>query len=147
MTRTRRSPNLTPQRVDAVVELIRGWEGRLTWPALVKAVGKKMHSTYTRQALFNQERIRVAYDTYRASNNTGTAGSGRPVSAALRAAQERNKRLEQELAEARARENLLLEQFVRWAYNAAIRGLTEDFLNQPLPPTNRHGNRVAKPQK
>lgn len=42
--------------------------------------------------------------------------------------------------ELRNREALLLEQFVRWAYNAASRGLTEDFLNRPLPPTNRTGN-------
>ena len=38
---------------------------------------------------------------------------------------------------------LLMEQFVRWAYNASTRGLTEDFLNQALPPTNRHGNPVS----
>ena len=144
MTRSRRSPNLTPQRVDTVVELIRGWEGRLTWPALVTAVAKKTRYTYTRQALFNQERIRIAYDTHRASNASGPANSGRPVSAALRTALERNKRLERELAEAKARETLLLEQFVRWAYNAGVRGLTEEFLNRPLPPTNRLGNRGSR---
>lgn len=39
---------------------------------------------------------------------------------------------------------VLLEQFVRWAYNAGTRGLTEDFLNQPLPPPNRLGNRQSR---
>jgi hypothetical protein len=146
MTRVRRSPNLTPQRIESVVEVIRSWEGRLTSPALIKAVEKKMHCTYTRQALFNQELIRVAYETYRASNANATSG-GRPVSAALRAALGRVKRLEVELAELKTRENLLLEQFVRWAYNASTRGLSGDFLNQPLPPTNRLGNRVDKLRK
>ncbi|WP_250508122.1 hypothetical protein [Caballeronia sp. GAFFF3] len=141
MSRARRSPNLTPQRIEFVTEVIRGWEGRLTWPALIEAVEKEMHCRYTRQALFNQELIRVAYETYRA-NNTAPTGGGRPVSAALRAALDRVTRLELELAEVKTRENLLLEQFVRWAYNASTRGLSGAFLNQPLPPTNRLGNRV-----
>lgn len=144
MSRARRSPNLTPQRIESVIEVIRGWEGRLTWPALIKAVEKKMHCTYTRQALFNQELIRVAYETYRA-NNTATIGGGRPVSAALRAALDRVTRLELELAEVKTREHLLLDQFVRWAYNASTRGLSGAFLDQPLPPTNRLGNRADKP--
>lgn len=141
---TNRSPNLTPDRIDAVVEIIRGWDGRLTWPALIKAVAKKLYATYTRQALYKQERIRVAYEAYRETND-GTPGA-RPVPAALKASMERVQRLEQENAELKKREALLLEQFVRWAYNAASRGLSEDFLNQALPPTNRHGNSVSRRQ-
>jgi hypothetical protein len=106
-------------------------------------VPNQMHCTYTRQALFNQDLIRVAYETYRASNTNATSG-GRPVSAALGSALDRVNRLEVELGEAKARENLLLEQFVRWAYKASTRGLSGDFLNQPLPPTNQRGNRVNK---
>ncbi|MDR5762967.1 hypothetical protein [Caballeronia sp. LZ035] len=106
-----------------MIEVIRGWEGRLTWPSLIKAVVKKMHCTYTRQALFNQELIRVAYESYRA-NNTVTTGTGPPVSAALQAALDRVTRLELELAEVKTREILLLEQFVRWASNASTRGLS-----------------------
>jgi hypothetical protein len=142
----RHSPNLTPDRVDSIIEIIRAWDGRLTWPALIKAVAGKMRATYTRQALYNQERIRVAYETYRATSNASGI-DGRPVPAALKASMERVQRLELENAELRKREALLLEQFVRWAYNAASRGLSEDFLNQPLPPTNRHGNRVSSPRK
>lgn len=142
----RRSPNLTTDRIDFIIDIIRGWDGRLTWPALIQAVAKQLRATYTRQALYNHERIRVAYETYRASSNArGT--DDRPVSAALKASMERVQRLTLENAELRKREALLLEQFVRWAYNAASRGLSEDFLNQPLPPTNRHGNRVAGTMK
>ena len=76
---TRRSPNLTSDRIDLVVDIIRGWDGRLTWPALIQAIAKRMRATYTRQALYNQERIRIAYETYRASSNASGI-SGRPVS-------------------------------------------------------------------
>ena len=142
----KRSPNLTADRVDLIVDVIRGWDGRLTWPALIQAIAKRMRATYTRQALYNQERIRVAYETYRASSNASGI-DGRPVSAALKVSMQRVQRLELENAELRKREALLLEQFVCWAYNAASRGLSEDLLNRPLPPTNRRGNRVTMFQK
>lgn len=142
----KRSPNLTAERIELIVGIIRGWDGRLTWPGLIKAVSGKMRATYTRQALFNQERIRVAYDTYRASSNASGI-DGRPVPAALKASMARVQRLELENAELRKREALLLEQFVRWSYNAASRGLSEDFLHQPLPPTNRHGNHISRRRK
>lgn len=141
---THRAPNLTPERIDAIIEIIRGWEGRLTWPALIQAIGKRMRATYTRQALHKRERIRVAYETYRARQSNGSCG--RPLPAAVKACMERVDRLEQENAELKQRETLLLEQFVRWAYNAAARGLSEDFLNQPLPPTNRQGNPKSRQQ-
>lgn len=139
---TRRSPNLTPERIAVIVEIIRTWDGRLTWPALVSEIFKKTNATYTRQALYKHESIRVAYETYR--ENGSDSEQGRPVPAALKASAERVKRLEMENAELRKREALLMEQFVRWAYNASTRGLTENFLNQALPPTNRHGNTVAR---
>lgn len=138
---TRRSPNLTPEKIAAIVEIIRTWDGRLTWSGLVSEISKRTNATYTRQALYKHESIRIAYETYRETGSD--KAEGRPVSAALKASTERVKRLEMENAELRKREALLIEQFVRWAYNASMRGLTEDFLNQAMPPTNRHGNSVA----
>lgn len=139
---SRRSPNLTPAKIDVIVEIIRGWDGRLTWPALVLAVSSKTHATYTRQALFKHERVRISFEAYRAKRTED--GTRRPVSAALQASNDRVQRLETENAELRKKESLLLEQFIRWAYNASTRGLTEEFLNQSLPPTNRRGNRVGR---
>lgn len=138
---TRRSPNLTPEKIAMVVEIIRTWDGRLTWPGLVSKIFNKTNATYTRQALYKHEPIRIAYETYR--DNSSATEQGRPVPAALKASADRVKRIEIENAELRKREALLMEQFVRWAYNASTRGLTEDFLNQALPPTNRHGNRAS----
>lgn len=139
---TRRSPNLTPEKIATIVEIVRTWDGRLTWPGLVNEIFKKMNATYTRQALYKHESIRVAYEAYR--ENISDTEPGRPVSAALNASIERVKRLEMENAELKKREALLMEQFVRWAYNASTRGLTENFLNEALPPTNRNGNKVSR---
>lgn len=140
----RRSPNLTPTRVDAIVTLVRGWHGRLTWPALIKAAEERFGCTYTRQALFKHDRIRVAYETYREAAQRATPGKpGGQMSGALRASMDRIYRLQQENAELRKREMLLLEQFHRWAYHASSRGLTQEFLDRPLPPLNRRGNRTS----
>ena len=131
-----RSPNLSPDRLSIIVEIVRGWDGRLTWPALIDAVATRLGATYTRQALHNRAEIRAAYDAYRAIGQRHVAVS-RELSPALRACVERNQRLELANAELRNREALLLEQFVRWAYNASTRGLTAEFLDQPLPRANR----------
>jgi hypothetical protein len=140
----RRSPNLTPARIEAIVTMVRAWEGRLTWPALIQAAEERFGCAYTRQALFKHAPIRVAYDVYRSAAPASARGKlNRPVSAALQAAMDRVHRLQQENAELRTREMLLLEQFHRWAYHASSRGLTQDFLDQPLPPLNRRGNRVS----
>jgi hypothetical protein len=139
---THRSPNLTPEKIAVIVEIIRTWDGRLTWPGLVNEISRKMNATYTRQALYKHESIRVAYEVYR--ENSSDTDPGRPFSGALNASTERVKRLEMENAELKKREALLMEQFVRWAYNASTRGLTENFLNQALPPTNRNGNKASR---
>ncbi len=55
----------------------------------------------------------------------------------LQAAADRIARLEGENQRLRMENERLLEQFVRWAYNAFSRGLNEQFLSRPLPPTNR----------
>lgn len=137
----RRSPNLIPERVDAIIEMIRAWEGRLTWPALIASIAAKFRASYTRQALFKHDRIRIAYETHRSSpNRLSGNGNLRPASAPLKAALERLQRLERENAELKKREQALLEQFHRWAYHASTRGLTEEFLDRPLPTLNRRGN-------
>jgi len=141
---TRRSPNLTPARIDVIVGIIRDWEGRLTWNSLIATIMAKSHVSYTRQSLHKHHAIRIAYETHRARQALSAGASERPISASLKASSERVARLESEIAELKIRESLLVEQFVRWAYNASTRGLSEDFLNQPLPATNRHGNAVSR---
>lgn len=46
-------------------------------------------------------------------------------------------RLEAENQRLEAENQQLLEQFVVWEYNAHVRGLTKEYLSQPLPHINR----------
>jgi hypothetical protein len=48
-----------------------------------------------------------------------------------------NARRDAEIDRLKAENARLLEQFVRWAYNANNRGVSEEVLNRPLPAVNR----------
>jgi integrase len=60
-----------------------------------------------------------------------------------------NARLEAETARLKTENTRLLEQFVRWSYNANNRGVGEEVLNRPLPAVNRDSSfrrpALAKP--
>ncbi|KPX71630.1 hypothetical protein ALQ89_04899 [Pseudomonas amygdali pv. tabaci] len=50
---------------------------------------------------------------------------------------ERLERLAAENARLQAENGHLLEQFVTWAYNAYLKGLSKEYLNTPLPRIDR----------
>ncbi len=133
----KRAKNLTDADIKQIVEILDGWSGKLTWELLIDAIELRMHNRYTRQALHKHERIRHAFDLQKKS----WAGNGgeirRVTSPELRVALEQIARLEAENRRLESENERLLEQFVRWAYNAHTRGLDHEFLNRPLPPVNR----------
>lgn len=131
-----RSRNLTPSAIEQVVSILDGWSGRLTWDLLIVVVSRHSRSTYTRQTLHKHERIRHAF-TLRKQALTASPALKKASSPELQAAAGRIARLEGENQRLRMENDHLLEQFVRWAYNAYSRGLDEQFLSRPLPTTNR----------
>ena len=133
----RRGKNLTDDAIEQIVRLLDGWEGKLTWEALIEAIVTRLHCKYTRQALHKHERIRAAYALRKESlagqkDAAVSRGSGPLADAMARIA-----RLEAENQRLEAENQRLLEQFVVWAYNAHTRGLDKEFLSQPLPRVNR----------
>jgi hypothetical protein len=132
-----RAKNLGDAEIKQIVEILDGWSGKLTWELLIDAIELRMHNRYTRQALHKHERIHHAFDLQK-KNLSGKAGEIKHVaSPELQAALERIARLEGENRRLESENQRLLEQFVRWAYNAHTRGLDHDFLNRSLPPVNR----------
>ncbi|MPR10988.1 hypothetical protein [Microvirga tunisiensis] len=138
----RRAPNLTEARIDQIVEIVRGIDGRRTWPALIAAVHKAVGATYTRQGLFKHEKIRIAMGVERASSQRGAQKTPRPKSKELKATLDRLERAEHENAELTILLERMRAKFVRWAYNASLRGITEAQLDEPLPPIDRNRNRL-----
>ncbi|RJG12188.1 hypothetical protein D3879_02380 [Pseudomonas cavernicola] len=136
-----RAKNLTDADIEVIVKVLDGWEGKLTWELLIEAIESRVYLRYTRQALFNHERIRLAFQRYK-GRPSGEAEVAEHQDKALSKTVvwkklERLKRLEAENARLLEENNRLLEQFVVWAYNAHLRGLDEASLSRPLPRVGR----------
>lgn len=135
--------NLGDNSIKQIVEILDGWSGKLTWVLLIDAIELRMCNRYTRQALYKHERIRHAFDSQKKNLSGTTNNVKRVASPELQVALERIARLESENKRLESENEHLLEQFVCWAYNAHVRGLDKEYLNQPLPPVNR-GRTIGK---
>lgn len=133
-----RAPNLNDESIAAIVDILDGWNGRLSWDALIEEIVRRTRARYTRQALDKHSRIKAAFAVRKRAL---VEAQGERKSAAdspeLEATLQRIARLEGENTRLIAENQNLLEQFARWAYNAHTRGLDHAFLSRPLPPVNR----------
>jgi hypothetical protein len=138
----RRAKNLDDEAIKSIAEMLDGWDGVLSWQALIEQIQARLQSKYTRQALHRHERIRLAFE--RTKERLATPGKeSRAPNDLVRVPAARISRLEAENDRLQQENDRLLEQFVRWAYNAHTRGLDEAFLNRPLPPVDRRPSRRA----
>ncbi|WP_421178219.1 hypothetical protein [Aeromonas jandaei] len=150
---THRSKNLTDDIIYKIVKLLDCWNGKLTWDTLLDTIALRLHQRYTRQTLHKHERIRAAYSQRKeALSNRSNKAVIPQVGCKLDDDIIRKiGRLEAENQRLKAENQQLLEQFVVWAYNAHVRGLTKEYLSQPLPHVNRDqtllGSHIKTPQK
>jgi len=136
--RHRRSRNLDDGAISEIVGIVDGCTGPLSWNSLIEAIDERTRVRYTRQALNNHERIKLAFclrrKTLKATRGLLRVDKATPEHAALLQV---NARREAEIERLKAENARLLEQFVRWSYNANNRGIGEEVLNRPLPAVNR----------
>jgi predicted nuclease with TOPRIM domain len=131
---------MTDERIKQIVQIIDDWKGPLTWQLLVDEVEKYLGVKYSRQTLYKYTRIKNAYQDRKA---TTQENEGVPVEMGTKTAQrsaETIKALRRKVERLEKENDQLLEQFVRWAYNARSAThapLTEDDLNKPLPDVDR----------
>lgn len=134
----RRGKNLGDPEIAAIVSILDGWSGKLTWEGLIDAIERRRMGRYTRQTLHKHVRIRQAFCLRKESlAQQSVATTAPPASPELQAVMQRVARLEAENTRLAAENQRLLEQFVCWAYNAHTRGLDEAFLSRPLPAVHR----------
>jgi hypothetical protein len=133
---------LTPQDVENIVDLLTKWKGKLTWGQLVDKVTAMLGRSYTRQALNDHQQVKrafqVAKDRVRSRGPKSKNVDAADLPPELAAALQRIENQRAEIATLKAERNALLEKFATWLYNARNRSLTEDDLNRPLPPIERH---------
>lgn len=139
-----RAPNLDDATIELIVQILDGWSGKLSWQLFIEAITAQLHKTYARQTLNNHERIRAGFVARKKELTGQERKSKDSKSPELQLAAQRIENLEVEIARLNRENNMLLEQFVRWTYNASTRQLDLDFLNKPLPIINRDKTRELK---
>jgi len=122
--------------IEATINIINSWkDDKLTWEGICLAseaiVGKKP----TRQSLNNNKLIKEAYN----AKKKGLKVHGPRVSlpSSLNAAAERINKMQGEIDALKMKNSALLEQFVKWQYNAYKYGVKEYQLNESLPRIDR----------
>ncbi len=135
--KAQRSKNLNDQLIREIVEILDGWSEGLTWDGLVDAIYRRLGQRYTRQTLHKHERIKQAFSARKTALTNGMAGVRKVTDPVLQLTLDRLARVEAENERLKRENAALLEQFVRWTYNAGLKGLTLDVLNLPLPAVNR----------
>lgn len=137
--------NMTDQDVEEVCKILDGWHGeKLTWEGLVKAIELRFDKTWSRQALDRHPRIKSAFTLKKRMGQKSPPASeeDKKIPVELRKALESIERLESENARLKMENEQLLEQFVRWSYNAAAaKGLTREVLDKPLTKIDRGSTR------
>lgn len=136
--KVKRSKNLDDRVIGKIVEILDGWSGPLSWVTLVATVEERIGLHYTRQTLDKHERIKLAFASRKKAIAQGRQHELKIIDdPTLQAALDRITRLEAENNRLKAENANLLEQFVRWAHNAYIKGIGSEELNRPLPAVNR----------
>lgn len=135
----RRAKNIDDCAIQQIVGVLDGWAAKLSWDLLVDEIEKRLGIRYTRQALDKHTRIKIAYQSakQRVSRTPRPEYHKKLACQELVPIMERLERLAAENARLRAENGHLLEQFVTWAYNAHLKGLTKEYLNTPLPRVDR----------
>lgn len=142
----RRARNLDDHAIEHIVGVLDGWAGKLSWDLLIEAIEKRLAVRYTRQALDKHARIKSAYQVAktRLSKVPGSELRQKLSTVEVGAFTERLKRLEAENARLKVENESLLEQFVTWAYNAYLKGMTKEYLSTPLPRVDRELTKLAR---
>lgn len=127
--------HLRDRDIERIVELLDGWQGKLTWEGLCEACEPVIGTRPTRQTLAKYPRVKDAYHQCKErlkNEKREITGSG-----TLEQASQRIARLENENERLKMENQNLLEQFAIWQYNAYLHGLTDVDLNKPLPSIDR----------
>lgn len=128
--------HLRPTDINAIVEMIGGWATeKLTWEGICDASERIIGSKPTRQTLNAHATIKEAYNAKKSGLKVHGPRTAMPSSLAIAA--QRIARLQSENDALRSRNDALLEQFVKWQYNAYKHGVKEHQLNADLPRIDR----------
>ena len=128
--------HLTKVDVKAIINIIHGWtEEKLTWEGICQSASEVVGKKPTRQSLNSYTLIKEAYEVKKSGLKLHGPRTATPSS--LNVAAARIAKQQSEIDILKAKNSALLEQFVKWQYNAYKYGLKEHQLNEPMPRIDR----------
>lgn len=127
--------HLTEHDIRVLIDLIDAWPDKLTWDGLCDRGAEVFGFRPTRQTLNSHLVVKSAFDAKKKHLKTGLMPSKRPASLAI--AEQRIRKLESETARLTLENERLIEQFIRWQYNAQKRGISKAMLEEHLPVIDR----------
>lgn len=125
--------HITRYDENKIMDLINTWpkDDKLTWDVLCDKLVKVIHKRPSRQSLSSHARIAECFNLKKANIKSGELHIVKPAN--FNVACQRIKRLESENESLRAINNKYMEQFKVWLYNAHLKQITIEDLNNPLP--------------
>lgn len=128
-----RSRNISDADVKQIVEILDGWTTKLTWDSLLDKVEGALLCRYTRQTLHGHTEIADAFALAKSRLRGDPIAKRSSLDPELQASLDYIDRLKAENARLTLQNERLIEKFVRWAYNAHLRGMNERELEEELP--------------
>ena len=125
---------LTDDAIDTAVRLLDGWSGKLTWDVYLSVLAVDLGHRYTKAAMLRHSRVKLAWE---AAKSRVRKIEGSHGSVGLKMAQKRIDELTDRVERLKLENEQLLEQFLRWSYNAYAAGLSPEELDRPLPPDRK----------
>lgn len=140
-----RADNLTKERVEKVLDLLDMWRGKLTWELLIDELEKAVGIKYSRFTFQDHTEIVNAFKVRKdALRGTVPRERGAPRDEQVRAALATAERYKAKAERLQKENDLLIERFVTWAFNAQRRNVSIEQLSAPLPKPNRDQTKGAK---
>lgn len=137
---------ITKATLPKIMRELDRWEGKLTWPLFCDHIAKVLNvSSISKHTMYLYPAIKENFQGRQ--RDLREAREAMPRDFTLDAASRRIADLEAQVKRLEHANNLLLDQFRRWQYNAFANNVRMDILawDKPLPEVNRSGkSREAK---
>lgn len=136
---------ITKASLPKIMRELDRWEGRLTWPLFCERVAKVLDvASVSKHTMYLYPAIKERFQ--QRQKDLREAKDALPRDFTLETANRRIADLEAQVRRLEQTNNLLLDQFRRWQYNAYANNVRMDLLawDKPLPEVNRSGRREER---